>query len=133
MRRRSAITRGRSAGTSMSRPFLPPAARKAFPASSTSRAASDASGATGSAPVSMRATSSRSLIAPRIRSACSTMIRWNCRISTGSRADPSSSSAVAEPRMEVRGSRSSWLAVARKSARSLPTASSSVRSWRVTT
>ena len=113
--------------------FLPPAFRNVFLASSTRTAASVVSGETDSVPVSMRATSSRSLISARMRSACSTMIRWNWRISAGSRADSSSSMVVAEPLMAARGVRSSWLTTPSNSALSRSISSRGVMSWRVTT
>ncbi len=84
-------------------------------------------------PVSMRATSSRLLIRPRIRLASRSMIRWNWRISAGSRSGSSSSRVVAEPRMEASGVCSSWLTMPRNSARSRSRSSSGVMSCRVTT
>ena len=86
MRLRSAITRGRSGVTSMTRSFLPPALMKAFRARSTRAATSTGSGSTDSVPVSMWVTSSRSPMSSRIWSARSMMIRWNWRISAGSRS-----------------------------------------------
>ena len=77
MRRLSAITRGRSVSMSRSRLFLPPALVKVLLARSTSTATSAGSGSTGSVPVSMRATSSRSATRSCIWSAWSSMIRKN--------------------------------------------------------
>ena len=67
-RSRSAMTQGRSGSNSISTLCRPPPLRKAFWASLASRATSVGSGETASSPVSMRATSSRSLISTCIRS-----------------------------------------------------------------
>ena len=75
MRRRSAMTQGRSGGRSISIVFRPPPLRKVFLASSTRLATSVGSGVIESEPVSIRATSSRSLIKSRMRSAWWSMIR----------------------------------------------------------
>ena len=61
------------------------------------------------------------------------MIRWNWRTSAGSRLDERPSSVAMEPLMDVSGTRSSWLTIARNSARSRSASSSGVRSWSVTT
>ena len=63
----------------------PSALRKAFLASSTRGAKSDDSSSMLRAPVSMRATSSRSPISLLIWDDWSRMIRWNWVISAGSR------------------------------------------------
>ena len=133
MRDLSAMTQGRSGGMSMRRLCPCPPIRKALPASPVSAARSVGSGETGRVPVSMRATSSRSAISTRIRSVCSKMIRWNWRISAGCMPEYSSSSADTEPLTVARGVRSSWLTIARNSARSRSISSSAVRSCRVTT
>ena len=133
MRRRSAATNGRSGSTSISRWFRPPAFLKAFLARSTSAAASAGSGLTGSAPVSMRATSSRSDTRAFMWSAWSRMIRTNWRTTAGSRSATESRIVVADPLMEVRGILSSWLTMARNSARSRSGSLTSAMSWRVTT
>ena len=133
MRRLSAITRGRSGGMSMARLFLPPALVKVLLARSTSTATSAGSGVTGSVPVSMRATSSRSATRSCMWSAWSSMIRKNWRTTAGSRSADDPSTVAAEPLMEVRGARSSWLTMPRNSARSRSSSSSAVMSWRVTT
>ena len=113
---------------------LPSAFMNALLASSTRMPTPAGTGETDSSvPVSIRATSSRSLISTRMRSACSTMMRWNWRISAGSSADPSSNMVVAQPLMAARGVLSSWLTMARNSARSLSRSSNGVMSWRVTT
>ena len=112
---------------------LPPPLRKPLHASPARRATSVGSGETARVPVSMRATSSRSLISTCIRSTCESMIRKNCRISAGLSGDGGSSRVVMEPLTEVSGVRSSWLTIARNSARSRSSSSSAVMSWRVTT
>ena len=81
----------------------------------------------------MRATSSRSLTSPLIWSACWSMMWKNWTISAGPKPPPPPSTVAAEPLMEVRGARSSWLTIPRKSARSRSCSSRGVRSWRVTT
>ena len=102
-------------------------------ASSTRLAASTGSGDTGRAPVSMRATSSRSPIRSRMESACSPMMRKNWSISAGSRSDAASVSVTADPLMAASGVLSSWLTMPRNSARSRSSSSSGVRSCMVTT
>ena len=69
MRRRSAITGGRSGGRSSSTWCAPPPLRNVVRAWSTSAVTSDGSGHTESVPVSMRPASSRSPISPLMRSA----------------------------------------------------------------
>ena len=61
------------------------------------------------------------------------MMRMNWTISAGSRVFGDSSRVSAEPLIEVSGARSSWLTMARNSARIRSRASSGVRSWTVTT
>ncbi len=133
IRCRSAMIQGRSAARSMSISCRPPPLRKPLRASATRRATSVGSGETASVPVSMRATSSRSLISTCIRSTWVLMIRKNCRISAGFSAAGGSNRVVMEPLTEVSGVRSSWLTIARNSARSRSSSSSGVRSCRVTT
>ena len=106
---------------------------KALLARSTSAATSAGSGATGSVPVSMRATSSRSATRSCMWSACSSMMRKNCRTTAGSMSMDEPSTVAAEPLMEVSGPRSSWLTMPRNSARSRSSSSSAVMSCRVTT
>ena len=113
--------------------FLPPPLRNAFLASSTRTATSTGPGATDRLPVSMCATSRRSLISSRIRSVCASMIRWNWSVSAGFSAAEGSSRVVTEPLTEVSGVRSSWLTMPRNSARSRSSSSSGVMSCRVTT
>ena len=117
---------------SISRMLPPPALPRALRARSTSAATSAGSGLTGSAPVSMRATSSRSETRPFMWSAWSRMIRTNWRTTAGSRSATESRIVDADPLMEVRGILSSWLTMARKSARSRSVSSTAARSWRVT-
>ena len=128
MRGPSAITGGKSEGSSTRTLSLPHAVMNVFFASSTRMARSAGPGETDRAPVSMRATSSRSLISPRILSAWSKIILWNWRISAGSRVEPSSSRVLAEPLMDVRGVLSSWLTIPRNSARRSCSSSSGVMS-----
>ena len=118
MRRRSAITGGRSCGRSIRTVCRPPPERKVFRARSTSAVTSEGSGVTESVPASMRPASSRAPMRPRMCPACSRMMRWNSCISAGSRSADSSRSVAAEPMMEVSGARSSWLTKPRNSARS---------------
>ena len=132
IRPRSAITQGRSSASSTSMPCLPPPLRKALFASATSRATSVAPGETESAPVSMRATSSRSLISTRIRSAWALMTWWNCRISAGFGGAGESSRAATDPLTVATGVRNSWLTIARNSARSRSCSSRGVMSCTVT-
>ena len=66
MRRRSAVTKGKSGGRSVRMLSRPPPRRNMFLASSTRTATSTIPAATGSVPVSMRATSSRSPIRSRM-------------------------------------------------------------------
>ena len=66
IRRPSAMTSGSSGERSMRRLFLPPPLWNLLLASSTRLATSAGTGATGSSPVSMRATSSRSPIRSRM-------------------------------------------------------------------
>ena len=75
MRRRSAITGGRSPGRSMRTLCRAPPDRNVLRARSTSAATSEGSGATESMPASMRPASSRSPIRPRMYPACSWMMR----------------------------------------------------------
>ena len=84
-------------------------------------------------PVSMRATSSRSLIRSRIRSLWDLMMRMNCTISAESRELKDSSMVSTDPLMEVRGARSSWLTIPRNSARIFSSSFRAVISCRVTT
>ena len=91
------------------------------------------SGAMESVPISMRATSSRSLINSRIRSACASMIWWNCPVSAELSVAEASSRVVIEPLTAARGVLSSWLTMAKNSARSCSISSRGVRSCRVTT
>ena len=102
MRRRSAITQGRSSSISIVTFLRPPPVKKMFFASSTRSPASTGSGATDNMPVSMRATSSRSLIRSRIRSLWDLMMRMNCTISAVSRELKDSSRVSTDPLMEVR-------------------------------
>ena len=134
MRSLSAMTRGRSGPISMARLFLPPALMKALLARSTSAATSAGSGATGSVPVSMRATSSRSATRSCMWSACSSMMRKNWRTTAGSRS-------ADEPKHRWRraldggsgapAARGSPCPGTRPAAG--PALSSAVMSWRVTT
>ena len=133
MRRRSAITQGRPSSMSIVKFLRPPPVRKVLLASSTRSPTSTGSGVTGNVPVSMRATSSSSLIRPRIRSVWDLMMRMNCTTSAESRALNDSSRVSADPLMEVRGARSSWLTIPRNSARSLSSSFRDVMSCRVTT
>ena len=61
------------------------------------------------------------------------MIRRNWRITAGSRSAGDSVIAVTEPRMEVRGIRSSWLTMPRNSARSRSCSSTAAMSCMATT
>ena len=106
---------------------LPPL-RKALLAWSTRAATSTGSGLTESVPVSMRATFSRSLISLLIWSACRSMMRKNCIISAGPKVVEPPITVAAEPLMEVSGARSSWLTMARNSARSRSRSCKAVRS-----
>ena len=133
MRRRSAMTGGRSGSMSIRMLSLPPPLRNEFLARSTRAAASDGSGETDNLPLSMRAMSSRSVIRSLIWSACCSMIRKNRSISAGSSELADSFRVVADPLMEARGVRSSWLTTPRNSARCRSNSSSGVRSCRVTT
>ena len=132
-RRRSAVTRGSRAGRSMTRLLRPPPTWNRLLASSTRTVTSTGSGDTGSVPVSMRATSSRSPIRWRMLSDWSRMIRKNWVISAGSRSEAFSSRVSVEPLMAASGVLSSWLTMPRNSARSRSRSSSGVRSWMVTT
>ena len=67
MRRRSAMTGGRSGSMSIRMLSLPPPLRNEFLARSTRAAAADGSGDTDSVPLSMRAMSSRSVMRSLIR------------------------------------------------------------------
>ena len=133
MRRRSAITGGSPSARSTDtlRPASP--VRNALRARSTSSAAAAGSGATDRVPESMRPASRRSAISPRMWPDCSRMMRWNSRISAGSSAADSSSSATADPVIDVSGVRSSWLTSPRNSVRRRSVSSSDARSCRVTT
>ena len=133
MRWRSAITAGSPSArsTATQRPGSP--VRNALRARSTRSATAVGSGATDSVPESMRPASSRSATSPRMCAACSKMMRWNSRISAGSSASDSSSSATAEPVIDVSGVRSSWLTSARNSVRRRSVSSSGARSCMVTT
>ena len=111
----------------------PPPLWNALRAGSTSSATSVGSGATVSMPAPMRPGSSRSLIRPCMRSACSPMMRKNSRRSAGSTALPPSSSVVTEPLMEVSGVRSSWPTRLKNSARWRSISSSGAKSCMVTT
>ena len=133
MRRRSAVTRGRSGSTLMARLFLPPALLKAFLALSTSTATSAGSRLTVSVPVSMRATSSRSVTKSCMWSAWSPMMRKNWRNTAGSRSADESSTVDEEPFMVASGALSSWLTIARNSARRRSSSSTSAMSCMVTT
>ena len=117
----------------MRRLLLSPPLWNVFLASSTSTATSVGSGEIESVPVSIRAASRRSLISSRIRSAWVSMIRWNWRVSEGPRDAEGSSNVAAEPLIEERGARSSWLTVARNSARSRSSSSRGAMSCKVTT
>ena len=110
-------------------PCRPPPPTKVFRARSTRSATSAGPGETDTVPESMRPASSRSPIRPRMWLACSTMMRWNSRISAGSSAAASSISVVAEPLMAASGSRSSWPTRPRNSVRSRSISSSGARSW----
>ena len=59
-------------------------------------------------------------------------MRTNWRTTAGSRSCPGCMSAVTDPMMEVRGVRSSWLTIARNSARSRSCSSTSAMSCMVT-
>ena len=137
MRSWSASTIGRYSASSTSsgfrRGFRSPPARNRFTASSTSVCSSTGSGATGSVPVSMRATSRRSPIRWRIWSDWSRMMRWNWAISEGCSSPAASSSVSTDPLTAARGVLSSWLTMARNSARSRSCSSRGVRSCRVMT
>ena len=133
MRRLSASTRGKSSGRSMRTACAPPPPENAVLASSTAAATPVASGETDRVPASMRPASRRSLIRPRIRSACSSMTRKNCSTSAGSSAWEAPSTVVVEPLMAASGVRSSWLTMPRNSDRSRSTSSSGARSCMVTT
>ena len=102
-------------------------------ARSTSAATSEGSGETESVPVSMRPASSRSAISPIMRSAWSSTMRMNSRVSAGANCREVPSSAPVEPLMEVSGTRSSWLTMPRNSARWRSSSSSGARSCMVTT
>ena len=117
---------------SISRTFRPPALMKAFRARSTSAATAAGSGLTGSSPVSIRATSSRSETRAFRWSPCSAIMRANWRTTAGSRSSPPLVMAAADPIMEVRGVLSSWLTMARNSARSRSNSSISAMSCMVT-
>ena len=114
---RSAMTRGRSGGRSISTVWRPPPERKVVRARSTSAATSEGSGETESVPVSMRPASSSSETRPIMRSACPSTMRMNSRVSAGANCRDAPSRAAVEPLMEVSGIRSSWLTMARNSAR----------------
>ena len=133
MRPRSVITRGRSAGRSMSTvcPLSPE--RNAVRACSTSSPSSEGSGATERVPASIRPASSRSPISTLMRSACSSMMRKNCRVSAGPKLCAGPSTVVVEPLMAASGVRSSWLTIPRKSTRIRSSASSGARSCAVAT
>ena len=133
MRRRSASTSGRSGSRSMVRLFPPPLLPKALRARSTSTATSAGSGLTASVPVSMPATSNRSDTNSFMWLAWSPMIWKNWRTTAGSRSAADSSTVAAEPLMEVNGPRSSWLTMARNSARSRSSSSTPARSCMATT
>ena len=133
MRRRSAITGGRSGSTSTARVVRPPALVKALLARSSSSVTSVGSGSTASVPVSMRATSSRSPMSARIWSDWSRMMRWNWAVSAGSSSPAPSSSVAIDPLTAARGIRSSWLTVARNSARRRSSSSTAAMSCTVTT
>ena len=81
----------------------------------------------------MRATSSRSETRSCMWSAWSSMIRKSWRVTAGSRSAADPSAVAAEPLIEVRGVRSSWLTVARNSARSRSSSSTVAMSCMVTT
>ena len=133
MRRRSARTRGRSGGISITRLLLPPLLWNLLLASSTRRVASTGSGDTGRVPVSILATSSRSPIRWRMLSDWSRMILKNWVISAESSSEAASSRVSTDPLMAARGVRSSWLTMPRNSARSRSRSSCGVMSCRVTT
>ena len=97
IRRRSAITRGRSSSISIVTFLRPPPVKKMFFASSTKSPTATGPGVTDNMPVSMRATSSRSLIRSRIRSLWDLMMRMNCTISAESRELKDSSRVSTEP------------------------------------
>ena len=117
MRSRSAITQGRFCGTSSSMVCSPPPLMKALRASYASTATSVGSGEIASVPVSMRATSSRSPTSACMRSICESMMWKNCRDSVGFSVAGGSSSVATDPFSVVSGVRSSWLTIARNSAR----------------
>ena len=108
MRRRSARTRGRSGGISITRLLLPPLLWNLLLASSTRTVASTGSGDTGRVPVSILATSSRSPIRWRMLSDWSRMILKNWVISAESSSEAASSRVSTDPLMAARGVRSSW-------------------------
>ena len=83
----SASMRGRPGARSTSTSFRVPPRMKAFRASATRYTTSVGSGATDNAPASMRVKSRRLLMRSRRRSACSSMIRKNCRVSAGSNTE----------------------------------------------
>ena len=68
-----------------------------------------------------------------MRSACWSMMRWNARSSARSSARAGRSSVAVTPLMEMSGARSSWLTMARNSARRRSVSSSAARSCIVTT
>ena len=133
MRCRSAARRGKSGARSTSILFPTPPSRNTARAWPTRAARAAGSVANESVPASIRATSSRSRIRLRIRSACWSMMRKNWRASAGSKGADEPSTAAAEPLIEVRGVSSSWLTMPRNSARCRPSSSRGVMSWAVTT
>ena len=133
MRRRSAITGGRPSSRSTATPRPPSPARNVLRARSMRSDGDDGSGEIDSVPESMRPASSRSPVSRRMWAACSKMMRWNSRISAGSSASESSSSATAEPAIAASGARSSWLTSPRNSVRRRSVSSSGAKSCIVTT
>ena len=81
----------------------------------------------------MRATSSRSLISRSIRSVWVSMTAWNWRTSAGFNERAGSRRVETAPFTAARGVLSSWLTMARNSARSLSCSSSGVMSWSTAT
>ena len=127
------MTRGRSGGRSIVTVWRPPPERKVVRARSTRNATSVGSGETESVPASMRPASSRSAISPIVRSACSSTMRMNSRVSASENCRPVPSSAAVEPLIAASGVRSSWLTMLRNSARMRSSSSRGARSCMVTT
>ena len=133
IRRLSAHTGGRLEAASMSTLWRCPLLRKARLACSMTGARSVGSGDTERVPASMRVMSSKSLIRSRMWSAWSSMRPKNWPTSAGSSGVDESRTVAAAPLIDVSGARSSWLTMARNSARSRSRSSSGVMSCSVAT